>query len=166
MRYSTVQTCPVRIWRGAKLHGTLLWSANLSRVNLRDTNLSNECLRGLELPGADLSNADLSQTDLHGVDLSGAVLKNANLCRANLFGANLSEVSLQDANLSDTEFEKPRPFPPTLSESDKRPKLRLTQAPLDEARADPASPPHLNGVVDAETGKPLVWRSKPLDEDG
>ena len=27
----------------------------------------------------------------------------------------------------------------------------------------PASPPH--GVVDAETGKPLVWRGKPLDED-
>ena len=37
----------------------------------------------------------------------------------------------------------------------------LTQAQLDEACADPDNSPRLDGVLDAETDEPLVWRGKP-----
>ena len=37
------------------------------------------------------------------------------------------------------------------------------QYQLDAARADPDNPPKLDGVLDAETGKPLVWRGGPVE---
>ena len=39
----------------------------------------------------------------------------------------------------------------------------LTQYQLDAARADPDNPSKLDGVLDAETGKPLVWRGGPVE---
>ena len=34
----------------------------------------------------------------------------------------------------------------------------LTQKQIDRARADPDNSPNLEGVLDAESGKPIVWR--------
>ena len=34
----------------------------------------------------------------------------------------------------------------------------LTQEQIDRAASDSGNPPKLEGVVDAKTGKPLVWR--------
>ena len=47
-----------------------------------------------------------------------------------------------------------------------RPVIGLTQAQLDEARADPANPPKLGGIVqDAETGELLVWRGESHEDE-
>ena len=40
---------------------------------------------------------------------------------------------------------------------EKFPTTRLTQAQLDAAFAEPGRPPQLNGVLDDQTGSPLVW---------
>ena len=37
-----------------------------------------------------------------------------------------------------------------------------TQEQIDQAIADPDTPPNLEGVVDAKTGKPLVWRGQSI----
>ena len=137
--------------RGAHLANAELWRAALSDAILDGANLS-----GAELADADLSDAwlqrtDLSNTALQRANLSLALLDNANLSDAKLPGANLSGTTLFDTNLSSARFSA---------------RTRgLTQDQLDQARADPDNPPHLDGVVDAETGQPLVWRGKPLEED-
>ena len=46
----------------------------------------------------------------------------------------------------------------------KIPATGLTQAQLDTACANPKTPPMLEGLMDAETGEPLVWRGKPLGD--
>ena len=41
----------------------------------------------------------------------------------------------------------------------------LIQEQLDQACSDPDNPPDLGGIVlDAGTGKPLVWRGKPPND--
>ncbi len=39
------------------------------------------------------------------------------------------------------------------------------QERLDQARADPDKPPKLDNALDAQTGDPLEWRGKPLDDN-
>ena len=149
--------------RGANLTSTLLFGAKLKDVNLEGTNLSGASFRGLEMSGARLAESSMAGTDLQASNLSGAILTKASLRRANLFGVDLSNAVLDDADLSGADFSKPRPYSPPSFESDRRPDLRLTQGQLDTARADSDDPPTLDGTVDAETGKPLVWRGKPPD---
>lgn len=151
--------------RGAKFTSPLLIGTNLTRVNFRGTNLSAASLRGLEMSGADLSQASLVGTHFHASNLSGANLSGADLTRAFLFGVDLTDANLENAILSGTDFEKPSYGSPPLFESDRRPDLRLTQGQLDSARADPNYPPKLEGLVDSQTGEPLVWRGKPLPDD-
>ncbi len=113
----------------------------------------------------DLRYADLSSLWLEKANLSDAKLWDVNLCMAMPFGANLSGAelwyadlsgaNLDNANLSGTKFSTG--IGPASATG-------LTQAQLDKARADPDNPPKLDGVVDAETGKQLVWRGKPLNE--
>ena len=69
--------------------------------------------------------------------------------------ANVSGAYLTNANLSGAKF----------SFSGEHLAMGLAQTQLDEAQADPVNPPHLDGVVDADTGKPLVWRGRPLQDD-
>lgn len=97
-------------------------------ANLRRTNLS-----GAWLSGADLTNANLSRSILHGAEFWGA-----NLTGANFLGADISGAIFSD------RLEGPV--------------IGLTQAQIDSAMADPDDPPILDGVLDAETGEPLVWR--------
>ena len=97
------------------------------------------------LLGAHFNDTDLRGALLLGADLSYAYFANARLDCANLF----------DANLSGTQFSDKGDISAT----------GLTQEQLDEAVADPAAPPELIGVVDAETGEPLVWRGHPLKDD-
>ena len=96
------------------------------------------------LRGASLKNADLRSANLIGADLSGAFLVNTHLGSALLI----------DANLSRADF----------SNQGEKPVTGLTQEQLNQACADPDSPPRLKGVVDAGTGKPLVWRGRPLKD--
>ena len=107
-------------------------------------NLYNVRLHGVILTNAMLQGVRLTNATLQGVDLSDANLSSASLFSAKLVGVNLSGANLSGAKLSHVR--------------------NLAQAQLDEARADPDNPPKLEGALDAETGKQLVWRGKPLDD--
>ncbi len=137
---------------------------DLRGAGLRDLNLMN--FKDVDLSWANISFANLSRVNLrphtdissiHAVktDFSSACLVDVNLSGARLWGADLSRTGLTGADLSDAVFLN----------IDKVLPCRLTQAQLDSARADLNHPPRLVGVLDAETGDPLVWRGKPLDAD-
>ena len=172
--------------QGANLAGADLRIANLAHANLVDTDLSGAMLlaanlyrtllMGANLHGAHLQGANLSNAMCHRIDLSNtnldASLKNADLDSANLTGAiigvsNLYGARLQNANLSGAIFGSGMaPSFPDIDVSEVT-YTRLTQRQLDEARADPDNPPTIpDGMVDIETGEPLVWRGKPLIEEG
>ena len=146
---------------GAILSGTLLLGADLSNALLGRANLSSAILRD-----ANLSNASLKKADVSGAELSGA-----DLSSARLQGANLSGVSLTGANLSDANFSKELVLSIDFTASDGDPSSKkeemlttgLTQAQLDQACADLNTKPKLEGVLDGETGEPLVWRGEPCE---
>ena len=142
---------------GANLYYADLSNANLFNVNLQDANLSGASLRRAALYHANLGRANLSGARLWDANLSGARLQRANLSGAMLWDANLSGARLRRANLSGAQFvnqDSRRPLPAQ----------GLTQSQLDKAHADPDNPPNLEGALDPETGEPLVWRGKPLND--
>ena len=121
-------------------------------VDLRNANLSHGRLNEAFLRRAILANADLSFTFLDGANLSDAILWRAKLHRTKLADANLTGTDMSGLDFGTS------PEPVT----------GLTQAQLDQARADPNNPPDLRGVLDAETGQPLVWtegQGAPLKDD-
>ena len=150
---------------------------DLKNIDLTDiTRLDGSVLSDVEALGADFSSAILDHVDLSGAslplaNLSGSRLMNADLSNTNLLYADLSDAELigakllgaglQDAILSGTDLSGSRLS--GLAVTPKHPVTGLTQAQLDKARADPDNPPKLDGVLDAETGKQLVWRGKPQD---
>ena len=145
---------------------------NLSRARLIGTHTTD--LSGSRLIGTNLSGARLDDAECHphthnhdrgnsdwsepcrrqGTDLTGANIAHANLSGASLRGgAELSGANLSTYDLSGNSEPWHTAWPAT----------GLTQAQLDEACADPDNPPRLDGVLDAETGKLLVWRGKPVE---
>ena len=74
------------------------------------------------------------------LNLSRAYLVGATLVGIDLVGANLIDANLTGVNLTSCKG--------------------LTQEQIDRAKADPDNPSKLEGVIDAETGKPLVWAGK------
>ena len=124
---------------GADLSHAVLDHAYLSGAVLDRSDFSEALLAGAHLAKAKLDYADLSGAELAAADLSRADLEGADLSRADLAGANLKGAILTDADLSHAEG--------------------LTQAQLDKATAKPGQLPNLVGVLDAKTGKPLVWRN-------
>ena len=157
------------------LTGTNLWSANLSGAMLQDAqmggrrNLHNVNLTGANLGGANLSEgilqnatvakAWLERANLSGTNFQGADLFQARLMRADLFGADFLDANLTGANLSDANLSGVQ-----FSNDGLQAAKGLTQEQLDQAQSDPNNPPNLVGVLDAETGKQLIWRGKSLDE--
>ena len=137
----------------ADLTDAELRDARLPRAGLVDANLSRARLIGTDLSGSRLIGTNLSGARLIGTDLTGANLAHANLSGASLRGAELSGANLSTYDLSGNSEPWHTAWPET----------GLTQAQPDEACADPDNPPRLDGVLDAETGKPLVWRGKPLE---
>lgn len=135
----------VLYFRDADLRHLEVVCANLSRARLTLVKLSDA-----ELPYADLSGARLRQAKLVRANLT-----RSNLSGALLWGADMKGTVLRDVNLSGADFRSrtARSFGCT------GPAHGLTQAQLDEATATSENQPKLDGVVDAETGKPLVWRS-------
>ena len=128
-------------WEGGTLEGTVLSHADLSNARMLETNLSN----------ADLAGADLSGVIFEEVDLSGASLRDANLS-----GTCFSLGNYRGALFSRKGIEQ---FVPEV-EGFYVGVRNLTQAQIDQARADPKNPPQLEGVVDGNTGKPLVWQGE------
>ena len=135
---------------------------DLSRADLKDASLLGANLSSLELSAVEggarpkPTCTDLSGANCFDANLGSANLKYADLSHIYLLGTNLSGVDLTDANLSGARFS---------ADNGSAPAKGLTQSQLDRARADPNNPPKLTGVVDAETGKPLVWRGRPLQDD-
>ena len=95
---------------------------------------------GACLEGARLSRANLESVWLDDADLKGASLYGANLKNASLHDANLTRADLRGANLKGC--------------------IGLTQKQIDQTRAWSGILPRLEGVVDADTGKPLVWHTR------
>ena len=126
---------------------------NLSGANLRNANLQGANLSSSDLPTVkddvwpNRTFTDLSGAHFFDANLESANLKNADLSGTDLTGTNLSGVDLTGTNLSGTKF----------SFNGEYLAMGLAQSQLDDAQADPDNPPNLEGVVDAETGKPLVW---------
>ena len=129
-----------------------LYDAKLSGASLRDTDFSHAELPGADLSGAHMDSAHLYDADFTKANLSGVKFPGAMFNRAKLGGANLEGACLEDAGLSCAD----------LSGCGQNPAIGLTQSQLDKACANENQPPKLGGVVDAETGEPLVWRGRSL----
>ena len=77
----------------------------------------------------------------------------SNLAKVNLSKAILAKADFEGANLAGANLSGAR-----FSENGKRRARGLTQSQLDSACADMNNPPILDGVLDADTDKQLVWR--------
>ena len=125
-------------------------SSSFAETNLRRCNLSFAGLQGASMRGARLDRSDLQSAELFGADLTDASLRWANVSNANLDDADLANADLTGAQFSRKGENATR---------------GLSQAQLDQARADPVNPPRLGDVADAATGCQLIWRGKPLDDE-
>ena len=150
---------------GADLRHARITSACLHRASVLETDLTGACFLGTDLSHINAQRAGFSNADLGGANLSDAQLQRADLSGAHIGIANLTGASLQDADLSGAHFGKGTRVvasDPPVSETVV---AQVTQAQIDEARADPDSPPKIDpAVIDAETKAPLVWRGKMLSE--
>ncbi len=152
--------------RGMNLAGAILGKTNLSGAKLTDAKLHGAYLLDADMSGAILFHATLSKSSLLNAKLPHADLSYANLKCARLGGANLSDATLYKADLTgayllDANLSGVKLVVEDMSSGEKIPATGLTQAEFDKAVADPDNPPRLDpAVIDAETGKPLVWRGK------
>ncbi len=140
------------ILQGAELPGIGFHYANLAGTNLLRANLYGANFQEAAAAKAWFEGANLSEAGFLGADLSGAHFSGADLSGAHFWDADLSRANLADANLSGAEF----------SVGGRQATKGLTQAQLDRAEVETDNPPKLDGVLDAETGEPLVWRGKPI----
>ena len=165
---------------GANLSGAQLTHANLSYSQLANAQLSDaladhaNCLwtqfgsakmTNIRLVNANCTNAsmfeaNLSNAILVGANLSGAGFMHADLSHSHLMGSNMIGTHLSSAILSGVRFATPSDdemtpghwIIPSFSIQG------LTQSQLDINYADQSDPPKLDGINDAETGEPLVWK--------
>ena len=130
----------------------------------------------LELAGINLKYLTLLKGNLRK-----AMLPNSNLSMTMLVNANLSEAFLQESDLTGTDLTDADLSGTLLGASELQtdgrqkvsiyslgPAFGISQTQLDQARADPNNPPILFGVLDPNTGQPLVWnggRGAPLKDD-
>ncbi len=124
-------------------------------------------LSGIRLRHLTLMQGNLTDAALQNTDLSNAYLVNTNLSECMLQEANLSGAKLVGAIVSGTSLGRAV----LKAGGDARitiysfgPVTGLTQSQVDQSRADPNNRPKLEGAIDAETGKQLVWRGAPLKD--
>ena len=122
-----------------------LMAANLNRAYLFSANLTGADLRKANLADANLKVAELNRANLDGANLSGADLLEAKLKGANLLGVDLTGANLDGANLTNANLNNCK---------------GLSREQLDETIARKGLPPDLLGVVDVNTGIPLVWEGR------
>lgn len=131
-----------------KFSGARFYGADLSKAGLTRADLSGASLEKADLSSANLSGADCSDSNLKNADLKNACLRNADLKNTKLYEAIFDEADLTNANLSGAKFS----LGDALAKG-------LTQKQIDSAVAEPVdNPPAIEGVIDAETGKPIVWK--------
>ena len=157
--FSSADLRDMDIWSwGTDLSGSHFQGANLSDVHLVGANLFRAEFEGAILSNANLGKAILTSTNLVEANLSCANLAAADLCGAYLGGQDLPPGYIGAILIrSDSVGAK-------LSGAYLGMVKNLTQLQLDGACAALDNPPVLDGAVDAETGMPLVWRGRPLDD--
>ena len=126
-------------------------------LNFRETKLQSAYLYKAFFAGGDFCMADLSDSSLEKCNFSAALFYYSNLAKANLSKAILAKADFEGANLAGTNLSGAR-----FSKNGKRRARGFTQLQLDSACADVNSPPILDGVLDADTDKQLVWRGSNL----
>lgn len=152
------------------MSGSSLWGSTFRKTNFRNTKLDGANLGGsvfiapidhnnriesapLRLNDASLFDVSLNNAYLFGAQLKNAQLKQTSLKNAHLAGANVTGANFEGANISGARFtEKPARLQHCT--------VGLTQKQLDQTCRKVAKAPFLDGVVDAETDEPLVWRGK------
>ena len=146
---------------------------SLSGIRLVRANLSDASLLRVRFSGSDMWEADFSGARLNGANFTGAHLTGANLTSvkagmANFSNVYLGHVKLAQADLSSANVTRARfmvaDLSGTIFSKNTLVAKGLTQGQLDFAKADPDNPPILDGLKDPTTGKPLVWRGKPLND--
>ena len=152
--------------------GTVLQFANLTGAMLQDAEMVRQSLHNVSLSDANLGRANLSESILQdakvdsawldGATLTNATFLRADLCRSRLVRADLTGAEFLDANLTGARIDEANLSDVRFSHGGQQPAKGLTQAQLDQARADPDRPPNLLNVLNAETGEQLVWRGRPL----
>ncbi len=163
-QFHDVNFTRTRLWF-TNLSGAMLQDADLPRTDFSNANLVGTNFLGANLSGANFQDAkaanawfelaNLSGASFLRADLSGARLMRADLSSAHFWDADLNQANIADANLSGAEF----------SVGGQQAGKGLTHVQIDQARADPNNPPELTGTADAESGEPLVWRGKPLNDE-
>ena len=139
---------------GFKLY---LRGADMGHLQVRAARLSGAWLTKANLSGGSTTICGLIQCGDYGRPTYPAhSSRHADLSDAKFWGADLSKAILYDANLSGADLSGVDANSPMYKE----PVHGLTQEQLDEAWADSDNPPKLDGVLDAETGKQLIWRGR------
>ena len=153
------------------MSGAEFWDPNLTSADLESSDLSRTSWEGGTLARAQLSSVDLSDAHIMETNLADATLSSANLTDATLQEVDLSNTDLSQANVSGTRFSSIKHEGALFSREGAKsfgiePRelyvgvRGLTQAQIDQARADPTNPPQVEGVLDARTGEPIVWRGQ------
>ena len=128
---------------------------NSHRVDLEENVEYRLDLSGVKLRGANLNLKNLQRIILTHSDLTNSWWVGGNFAGVQFMDSDLTGAFFPSAILAGAEFSRDGNFPAK----------NLTQFQLDQAHFDPKNPPHLKGVVDSDTGKPLVWRSHPLNDE-
>ena len=147
-----------------------LWGSTFRQSNFRNTKMNGAELGGsifvapknqidnvvsvpLMFIDANLFEVTLDNANLTSAQLTNARLENASLQNARLAGANVKDANFEGANISGTRFaEKPDHLGKCT--------IGLTQSQLDQTIPTISKVPFLDGVMDAQTGEPLIWRGK------
>ena len=124
------------------------------------TQLYNVDLSGKSIQNAKLHDVQITHSDLSGARFLYTKLPRAIISKSNLSGAEIKRTDMAGARIPGTDLSGTYFYDPRGGTA-ASPVKGLTQAQLDEACADPDNPPKLDGVLDAETGQPLVWHRKP-----
>ena len=142
----------------ANLSPIQLSNGTLSLTQILDADLSGKFIQYANLDRVQVTRSDLSGAHFLGTKLRGAVISKSNLSGAEIKRTDMAGAKIPGTDLSGTYFYDPHggAAPSTVT--------GLTQTQLDEACADPDNPPKLDGVLDAETGQPLVWRGEPCKD--
>ena len=149
------------------LHRMVLEDVNLSSIILtaailqeakfkNNVNLSRAALDGgADLGLADIHGTNFSKASLEGADCTGAVFSSCQFIGSSLCRSIMKQVTFEDTNFCGADTDQTN-F--TGSRFDAR--CRISQRQLDIAIADPENVPALaEGMVDHETGLPLVWNT-------
>ncbi len=168
------------------LSGAVLVNANLNDCRAFDANLSGTDMQLCKMRGSKIRDANLCGSIVLNADLTGAFAARTNFSKAalgaTLAGADLSGARLGDARIANSDFERASlknanfsgaTFVHALEALQAPPEqweqyvARITQAQLDEAKAEPKDPPKfVSGQRDVATGKRLVWRGgSPVEEE-